>query len=83
MKPSLLIIDDEPNIAEFVGFVGDEMGFEVRITTTTEAFQQSYMKGVPSAIIMDVVMPGLDGIELLHLAQHTELPGSRRIDERL
>lgn len=64
-KPLLVIIDDELEVAEFVGEVGESAGFDVNITTTSSDFQQVLMAQKPSLIVMDIVMPDMDGIELI------------------
>ncbi|MCK6452797.1 MAG: response regulator [Alphaproteobacteria bacterium] len=62
--PELLIVDDEPDFAEFVRAVGAETGFRARVATTADAFRARYAERVPDVIVMDMVMPGADGIEL-------------------
>jgi DNA-binding response OmpR family regulator len=65
MSGRLLVIDDEPDIASFIGQVAEEMGYEVRITSDPEDFKQLYVSFGPTVIILDVVMPEVDGIELV------------------
>jgi len=38
----LLVIDDEPEIGEFVRKVATGLGYEVRVTTDGRAFQAAY-----------------------------------------
>jgi DNA-binding NtrC family response regulator len=61
----LLIIDDEPDIARFVGHVAEGMGYEVSVTTNAEAFKSEIETFRPDVVIMDIVMPEVDGIELV------------------
>lgn len=61
----LLVIDDEPDIARYIGFVAEELGYEVRVTTDPDAFKRSYEEIKPTVIVLDVVMPEVDGIELV------------------
>lgn len=61
----LLIIDDEPDIARFVGQVAEGMGYEVSVTTDAEAFKAEVEAFGPDVVIMDIVMPEVDGIELV------------------
>jgi len=60
----LLIIDDEPEIGAIIGQVAEDCGFEVAATTSAEAFKAAYATFRPSAIMMDLAVPNIDGIEL-------------------
>ncbi|MFT5180246.1 MAG: DNA-binding response OmpR family regulator [Alphaproteobacteria bacterium] len=61
----LLIVDDEPDFGEFVRKVAVGMGFEVTVTDRAVAFQQAYKQVDPTVLILDIIMPYTDGIELL------------------
>jgi len=61
----LLVIDDEPEIGEFVRKVATGLGYEVRVTTDGHAFQNAYHELRPTTIVMDMVMPEMDGNELV------------------
>jgi len=61
----LLVIDDEPEIGEFVRKVATGLGYEVRVTTDGRAFQAAYRELRPTTIVMDMVMPEMDGNELV------------------
>ena len=70
-KPLLIVVDDEPEMAEFVGDVGESLGFEVRTATSAKGFQEIWLASEASAVVMDVVMPDMDGNELLQwLTEH-------------
>ena len=59
----LLICDDEPAFGRFVKNVAEELGYQVEVTTTWQAFMQAYLAFSPTTIVLDIVMPGMDGIE--------------------
>lgn len=61
----LLVIDDEPLFREFVRRVAEGEGFEVVVAHDADSFMRAYSVGEPSAIILDLVMPDIEGIELL------------------
>ena len=66
MSPGrLLIVDDEPAFADFVARVGRELGFEVTVARTASAFMAAYPDVDPDVVVLDVVMPDKDGIELI------------------
>jgi DNA-binding response OmpR family regulator len=61
-KPTVLIVDDEPQIVEFlrVGF-GYE-GFAVSVANTGVDALNSIMAQKPDIVILDIMLPGLDGM---------------------
>jgi CheY-like chemotaxis protein len=66
----LLICDDEPAFGRFVKNVAEDLGYAVRATTDGDAFMEAYDSFRPTTIILDMIMPGMDGNELvLWLAQ--------------
>jgi len=64
-KHKLLVIDDEPAFARLVATVALELDYEVEATTSWQAFQDAFQRMDPTTIIMDIVMPKMDGIELV------------------
>lgn len=61
----LLIVDDEPDFAEFVRTVAADMGFDVTVTSRGDAFKKAYFEENPGVLVLDIIMPYTDGIELL------------------
>ena len=61
----LLIVDDEPGFGEFVRDVAQNLGYKVLVTTNGFDFQKSYTDFQPSKIVLDMVIPDIDGNELL------------------
>ncbi len=62
----LLIVDDEPEFGRFVRKVAEEMDFEVKVTTQATHFKETYETFDPTVIVLDVVMPETDGIDLVN-----------------
>jgi DNA-binding response OmpR family regulator len=61
----LLAIDDEVDFGAFLRKAAEKLGFEVRFTTHADEFKALYRSFVPTVITLDIVMPWLDGIELI------------------
>ncbi len=61
----LLVVDDEPEFGEFVRRVAVDMDYEVRVVTDGQSFQKAYHELQPTMIVMDMVMPEMDGNELV------------------
>jgi len=61
----LLILDDDALIARTIGVIGESAGFATRITTASEAFFRLLDEWQPSHIALDLVMPYMDGVEVM------------------
>ncbi|MFO1155090.1 MAG: response regulator [Rhodospirillales bacterium] len=61
----LLICDDEPAFGRFVKTVAEELGYTVHMTTDGHAFTEAYGSFRPTTIVLDMIMPGMDGNELV------------------
>jgi two-component system alkaline phosphatase synthesis response regulator PhoP len=58
-----LIVDDEPDIIEFLQFNFQKEGFEVSTSDNGKSAIENALKNRPHVILMDIMMPELDGIE--------------------
>ncbi|GAB2518529.1 response regulator transcription factor [Corynebacterium atrinae] len=71
----VLVVDDEPNIVELLTVSLKFQGFEVRTASSgTEALRIA-REFNPDAYILDVMMPGMDGFELLGKLRSEGLDG--------
>ncbi len=61
----LLIVDDEPDFGDFVRQVAESSGYEVTVTTGGKEFMEVYDDVDPTAIVLDMVMPEIEGTELV------------------
>ncbi|MGH6981287.1 MAG: EAL domain-containing protein [Stellaceae bacterium] len=61
----LLVIDDEPAVATFIGRVARRAGFDVIVTSDASDFKQRVRSWRPALIVLDLGMPETDGVELL------------------
>jgi len=61
----ILIIDDEPSITNLVSAYLKPEGYEVLIASDGNAGLKSARTFKPDLIILDVMLPGMDGVELL------------------
>ncbi len=61
----VLVLDDEPEFGEFVRRVAEKMGCEVEVIQRATDFQERLPTFNPTLIVLDVVMPEIDGIEIL------------------
>lgn len=62
-KEKILLVDDEPDIVEFIAFNLEKEGFLVeRAENGLEAIKKA-KKFIPDIIILDIMMPEMDGME--------------------
>jgi two-component system, OmpR family, alkaline phosphatase synthesis response regulator PhoP len=60
---TILLVDDEPDILSFIGYNLKKEGYTVHTATDGHDAIVLAKKHVPHLIILDVMMPGMDGIE--------------------
>jgi len=65
MFPSILIVDDEPSILKSLsGLLADE-GFEIKTASNGYEGLKIIEEEAPDLVLLDIWMPGIDGIETL------------------
>jgi two-component system nitrogen regulation response regulator NtrX len=69
MKHSVLIVDDEPGIRESLTDVLEDEGYGVASVESAEACLESLAKNKYDVVLLDIWLPGLDGIQALEKIQ--------------
>lgn len=64
-QPRLLVIDDEPALAEYIASAATECGYEPVLTSDDREFRDQFVADRPDMVALDLGMPGMDGVELL------------------
>ncbi|MBV9529058.1 response regulator [Sphingomonas sp.] len=71
-QPRLLLIDDEPALADFLANGAREAGLDAVIAVNHGDFRKQFVASPPDIVALDLGMPGMDGVELLRfLAEQT------------
>jgi DNA-binding response OmpR family regulator len=65
MSTRVLIVDDEPNIAISLEFLLKREGYEVSVARDGEEGLAAIRDNPPDLVILDVMMPKLDGFAVL------------------
>lgn len=74
-KKSVLVVDDEPKVLKFIEINLKLHGFEVMTSTSGQEALDLVKLAKPDIVILDVVMPGIDGFQVLkELRTFTDLP---------
>ena len=63
----VLVIDDEPALGQVIKRVAQDCGFEVAVTQDPAIFMNTARLWHPTVIMLDLKMPGTDGIQLLRM----------------
>jgi len=64
MSKRVLIVDDEKNIVDILSFNLRKEGFDIITAYDGEAALDQYMRNNPNLILLDVMLPLLDGFEV-------------------
>ena len=64
MAKRVLVVDDEPNIVMSLRFLMEREGLEVEVAPTGEAALQALERAPADLVLLDVMMPEIDGFEV-------------------
>lgn len=64
MAKRVLVVDDEPNIVMSLRFLMEREGFQVDVAPTGEAALAALGQAPADLVLLDVMMPELDGFEV-------------------
>lgn len=65
MADTVLLVDDDPEILRAIGNYFEHLGYEVGRELTGEAGLEAYDRLRPEVVILDLQLPGMDGLEVL------------------
>ena len=66
-KPCVLVVDDEEDILELVRYNMTKEGYKVRCVATGEDALDAARQDVPALIVLDLMLPGVDGLEVCRI----------------
>ena len=76
-KPAILVVDDEEDIRELVELNLSREGYSVLTCETGEQALEQAAKEMPDLIVLDLMLPGIDGLEVCRRLKAD--PKTRRI----
>jgi len=68
-RRSILVVDDEPTIAEVVARYLERAGYETRTAPDGPSALAAAASSRPDLVILDIMLPGLDGLEVMRTLQ--------------
>lgn len=67
MKPLILVVEDEPDAMELIAFNLEAAGFRIAKASTGNEALKAVAKKPPDLIVLDLMLPELDGMEVCKL----------------
>lgn len=65
MAKQVLLAEDEPNIVESISFLLERAGFDISVETDGIGALNTAKSIIPDVMILDVMLPKMDGYEIL------------------
>ena len=65
MSIRILLAEDEPHIVESLTFLLERAGYQVDVETDGRSALQSALDNTPQVLVLDVMLPEMDGYEVL------------------
>lgn len=62
--PTVLVIDDDPHMGLILTRILRKHGFEIVVSTDGPSGIQEAKERLPDLIMLDIIMPGMDGVEV-------------------
>ncbi len=63
-KQRILIVDDDPNIAQLIKLYLEKEGYEVTVCDRGDTALSAFKQNPPSLVLLDVMLPGMDGYQV-------------------
>jgi two-component system phosphate regulon response regulator PhoB len=72
MKPQILVVDDEPDALEILGFKLKEAGFEPLLAKDGAKALELARQQHPALIVLDLMLPEVDGLEVCKILRRDQ-----------
>ncbi len=75
MAKKIFVVDDEKNIRDIVRSYLEKEGFNVSVFENGESALEEYLRSAPDMLVIDIMMPGMSGLELCNeIRKHANTP---------
>jgi two-component system, OmpR family, response regulator ResD len=71
-RPTVLVVEDEPTIGDMVGRYLERAGISTEIVRDGEAALASIGARRPDLVVLDVMLPGMNGLEVMRRVRETD-----------
>src|SRR5262245_17403062 len=62
---TLVVVDDEEDVGALIATAGTTVGYQASVITNPMALPEALACGDPTVLVLDLRMPGYDGVEML------------------
>ena len=69
-KERILLVDDEEDILNLVKYNLEREGYKVETVTSGEAAVRSARENIPDLILLDLMLPGMDGLDVCRILKN-------------
>lgn len=77
--PKVLIVDDDPHIREVIRFSLEKAAFQTREAVNGREALELYGRETPDLVVLDILMPEMDGTEVCRRLRSGHGDGGRRV----
>jgi len=71
--PMLLVVEDDPHLAQLLGYNLERVGFKCHVSSTGEEALQQLVRKSFDLVLLDVMLPGIDGFEVCRRIRQNQL----------
>lgn len=62
-RPTIFVVDDDASVRDAIGNLLESVGLQAKVFDSTEAFWKSARPNAPSCLVLDVRLPGVNGLD--------------------
>jgi len=74
-EPAVLVVEDDPDVLHMLQDFLDQKGYRVLTAVDGESAIDAVSKGNPDAVLLDIMLPGMDGFEVCErIRKFSEVP---------
>jgi FixJ family two-component response regulator len=73
LRSMIFVVDDDASVREALGNLLESVGFEAQLFSSTESFRSSSRPDVPSCLLLDLQLPGTNGLEFQQALQRANI----------
>jgi len=72
-QPTVFVVDDNQAMRNSLKWLIESVGMKVEVFASADEFLQSYFPGCPGCVLLDVRMPGMNGLDLQEFMQERRI----------